>query len=126
MIKILFLAGLLSISTYANMTSELYFELELKAQEMTIQGQNERLQCMQNSCPMSAQYKIDGDYQTKIFQVYQEQGTTPSKVAAYYTHNYKKIDTYLKENESLKNKMDELSQTFEEISQQIRTLVEAQ
>ena len=108
------------------MTSELYFELEIKAQEMTIEGQKKRLECMQNSCPMSAQYKIDGDYQTKISQIYEEQGTTPSKVAAYYTHHYKDIDKYLEENNTIQTKLEELTQTYEEISQEIRALVEAQ
>jgi hypothetical protein len=126
MIKIFLLVGLLFAGAYAHMTPEKYFELELKAQEMTIQGQQERLKCMQNSCPISQQYKIDGDFQAKIFQIYQEQATTPSKIAAYYTYNSKEIDSYLQKNELLKNKLNNLGQTYEEISQKIRTLVETQ
>lgn len=125
MIKIFLLIGLLAIGAYANMTVEKYFELKVKAQEMTLQGQKERLQCMQKSCPMPEQYKIDGDYQTKIFEIYQKQNTTPSKVAAYYTHHSKEIDNYLQNNEALQSKLNTLKQTYEEISQEIRAQVEA-
>jgi len=126
MIKILLLIGLLSATIYADITPKIYFELEIKAQELTIEGQKKRLVCMQNSCPMSEQYQIDGDYQTKIFDIYEKEGTTPSKIAAYYTHNYKAIDAYLENDEILKSQLNELTQTYEETSQEIRAQVEAQ
>ena len=44
----------------------------------------------------------------------------------YYTHNEKELKQYLLENETLQNQMEENLQTFEMISDEIQSLLEAQ
>lgn len=117
---------LLGASLLAQITPAVYFEIEIKAQQMTIEGQEKRLACMQAGCSMQEQYNIDGEYQTKIFNMYSQYGTSPSKMAAYYTHHDKEVDAFLENDEALQFQMDQLNETFEMISEEIRALVEAQ
>jgi hypothetical protein len=124
--KTILLAGLLVVSLFAEMTPERYYELEMKAQDVTLEGKQVQLACAQRECSVSDIYVIDGEYQAKVFEVYKEYGTTPSKIAVYYTHNEKEIKQYLLKNESLQNQMYNNLQTFEMISSDIQNLLEAQ
>jgi len=122
--KIVLLIGLLGMSLFAEMTPEKYYELELKAQEITFEGKEMQLSCAQRKCLLSEIYNIDGEYQSKVSNLYTQYGTTPSKIIVYYTHNEKKINQYLSENIALQNKLDENLEKFEAKSQQIENQIE--
>lgn len=124
--KIILSAGLLAMSLFAQMTPQQYYEAEMKAQEITLEGKQAQLECAQRECLLSEIYSIDGDYQLKVINLYKEYETTPSKIVVYYTNNEKEIKEYLSNNESLQSTMEENLENFEMISHKIQTLVEAQ
>jgi hypothetical protein len=121
------MAVLLTTAAHAELSPATYFEIEIKARELTITGMRERLTCMQDlSCPDSQAAEIDEASQTTISNMYQGYNTTPSRIATYYTQNSQAVDDYFRYNIELQVTMNQLTATFESVSDEIKPLLEEQ
>lgn len=121
------IAVLLATAAHAELNSATYFEIEIKARELTITGMRERLACMQDqNCPASQAAEIDEASQTAISNMYMEYNTSPSRVAAYYTHNSKVVDNYFRYNIELQVTMNQLAAIYDSVSDEIKPLLEEQ
>lgn len=118
---------LITATAYAELNPTTYFEIEIKARQLAITGMQERLACMQDqNCPDSRAAEIDEIFQAVIINMYMKYNTTPSQVAAYYTHNSQAVDDYLRYNINLQVTLNQLTATFESVSDKIRPLLEMQ
>ena len=121
------IAVLLATVAHAELSPATYFEIEIKARELTIAGMQERLACMQDqNCPTGQAAEIDAVSQATISNMYLEHNTTPSRIAAYYTHNSQAVDDYFRYNIELQVTMNQLTATFESVSDEIKPLLEEQ
>jgi hypothetical protein len=110
---------------FAGIDPQTYFEIEVKARQMTLAGMDKRLACMKNGCPLAEQYAIDEEYRQKILNMYEEYGTTPSRLSAWYTHHAEETKNYLLTHPRLQLQFDDLDYSFETLSDAINTLLEA-
>jgi hypothetical protein len=81
---------------------------------------------MRNNCQLSEQYMIDEDYQQNILMLHEKNGTTPSRLAAWYTHHAVETENYRMTNPQLQMRLDTLSTSFEKLSDEINSVLEAQ
>ena len=110
----------------AELTPATYFEIEVKARELMISGMEERLACMQNpDCPDNQAAEIDESAQSAILNMHMEYDTTPSLVAGYYTNNSQAVDDYFRYNIDLQVTLNQLTDSYESISDAITPLLEA-
>ena len=110
----------------AEMNPQAYYELEIQARELTLEGMQKRLTCMRSDCQAPAQYAIDEEYQQKIMTLHEKNGTTPSRLAAWYTHHAVEAENYRLTNPQLQMRFDALSDSYEKISDEIKKLMETQ
>ena len=104
------------------MSVEEYYQLELKAQKITLEGKKEKLSCLQKKrCSNSKLYAIDEKYLIKVSDLYYKHKTTPAKIVLYYTQNEDKLKEYLLKQQEIKNILDDNLEKFEELSQNIKT-----
>ena len=101
-----------------------YYELDIKAMEMTLEGSKERLTCLKNNCSLNEQYAIDDRVQESINQLYMNYGTTPSKHIGFYTQNSTKARKFYENNETLKEIYFTLQDKIENINSQLKTIME--
>lgn len=110
----------------AEMNPQAYYELEIQARELTLEGLKKRLACIRSNCELPAQYAIDEEYQQKIMTLHEKAGTTPSRLAAWYTNHAAETENYRLVNPQLQMQLDTLSGSFEEHSDEIKKLMEIQ
>lgn len=122
--KIVLLA-LMGTSSLLALDVETYYDLDIKAMEMTLEGSKERLACLQASCPLKEQYAIDDRVQEKIETLYGNAGTTPSKHIGFYTQNVQEAQTYYDNNPTLQETYRTLTDEIEAINSQLKTIMEA-
>ncbi len=116
---------LLSGSTVMALNVPEYYDLDIKAMEMTLEGSKERLSCMQNACPLEEQYAIDDRVQKQIETLYANAGTTPSKHIGFYTRNVKEAKAYYDNNPTLQERYQTLIDEIEAINSQLKVIMEA-
>ena len=102
-----------------------YFEIEVAARQITIDGMQARLACMQDSdCPSSRAASIDEETQTRVVNRHLESDISPSRLAAYYSQNTKAINDYLAHDLNLQITLNQLTATFDSLSDEINALLE--
>lgn len=105
---------------------ETYYEIEVRARELNIEGMEARLLCMQNGCDLQSQYAIDEEYQKRNILLHEEYDITPSQLAGWYTQNMEETEKYLLTSPNLQLQLEHLSFSYENLSDAITTLQEAQ
>jgi len=124
--KILLIILGVSTLALADLIPKTYWELEIAIRTLTIEGMQQRVKCLhQEECSLDKQMKLSSKYQEKIYKVFQDYNTTPSKELVYENKNRKIIEQYLQENEDISKKVDELKAQFENYSNQITEIMEA-
>ena len=112
---------------YADLSPASYYEIEIRELQLTISGMEERLACMRDqNCTADEALAIDETNQMQIIKLYREYNTTPSKRAAYYTHNSQEVDDYYNKNLKIQSTFNKLTDTYELLSDEINTLLEVQ
>lgn len=112
---------------YADLSPASYYEIEIRELQLTISGMEERLVCMRDqNCTADEALAIDETNQMQIIKLYLEYNTTPSKRAAYYTHNSQEVDDYYNKNLKIQTTFNKLTDTYELLSDEINTLLEVQ
>jgi len=119
--KILLSAVLFTLSLHAELTPELYFELDFKVKDLSIQRQEAHIKCAEDACSAADHFHLDGDYQEQTFDIYKAYGTTPIKSLKYATKNREAIQAYLAEHEELQNKIEVYKQDFELLSAELES-----
>jgi len=125
--KSLFKIGLLltlSILYLVGLDIKTYYELDIKAMELTLEGSKERLKCLKANCPLTEQYAIDDKVQKSISELYMEAGTTPSKHIGYYMQHSVEAKAYYDNNETLQERYKTLQEDIEDINSQLKTIME--
>ncbi|MDH3393797.1 MAG: hypothetical protein OEL66_07295 [Desulfobulbaceae bacterium] len=124
-IFIIFCCLLMSIEVAAaEQSPQTYYEIEIKARELTLEGMEKRLECMLAGCSVSEQLAIDERYQEKIMAMHEEYSTTSSQLAAWYTHHALETENYFLTSPQLQMRLDELETSFETLSDKINILLE--
>lgn len=121
--KILLLT-LVGTSSLMALDIETYYDLDIKAMQMSLEGSKERLACIQASCPLGEQYAIDDKVQEEIEILYENAGTTPSKHIGFYTQNAKEAQAYYDNDPTLQETYRTLTDEIEAINSQLKTLME--
>jgi len=126
-ICILFLGlFIMTSAAVAGPNSQSYYEIEIKARELTLESMEKRLACMNDNCPLADQFAIDEEYIQKIDLMHEGYSTTPSQLAAWYTQHAKEAESYFLTSPRLQIRLDELNISFDTLSDSIKTLLEAQ
>jgi hypothetical protein len=102
-----------------------YYNLDLQAMQLTLDGSKERLACLQANCSKEAQYAIDDKIQKKIYNLYAYEGTTPSKHIGFYTQHQKEAQDYFDNNISLQAQYSAIEAEIETINDALKALMEA-
>lgn len=127
--KRLFLKTLLfsSISTVSLLALDIptYYNLDLQAMQLSLDGSKERLACLQANCSKEAQYAIDDKVQKKIFNLYASEGTTPSKHIGFYTQHQKETQDYFDKNISLQAQYSAIEDEIETVNDALKARMEA-
>ena len=118
------LLSLIGTSSLMALDISTYYDLDIKAMQMTLEGSKERLSCMKNACPQNELYAIDDRVQEKISLLYAKAGTTPSKHIGFYTRNVKEAKAYYANNEILQNKYASLTDAIEAVNSQLKVMME--
>jgi hypothetical protein len=103
-----------------------YYNLDIQAMQMTLEGSKERLACLQRSCPLSEQYRIDDAVQQKIVELFASEGTTPSKHMGFYMQHSKEVKAYLENSSELQETYQSLQDSIESVNAELKTIMEAQ
>ena len=115
-----------SIVHCVDMAPHTYFEIEIRARQLTLDGMEARLLCMQNDCPESELHTLDQDNFNKVLAMHEEYGTTPSRLSGWYSNHMQETEGYLLNNPQIMIRLDELETSFEALSDAIKTLAEVQ
>lgn len=124
LLKIGLLVSIASLSLLVGLDIPTYYQLDIKAMEMTLEGSKERLSCLKNDCPLIKQYAIDDRVQQGINDLYLSFETTPSKHIGYYTQNSVDARAYYDNNETLQEIYRTLQDKIEDVNSQIKTIME--
>jgi len=124
LLKIGLLVSIASLSLLMGLDIPTYYQLDIKAMEMTLEGSKERLSCLRNDCSLSEQYAIDDRVQQSINDLYLSFETTPSKHIGYYTQNSVDARAYYDNNETLQEIYRTLQDKIEDVNSQIKTIME--
>ena len=124
--KILLSVVLFTLSLYAELTPKIYFELDFKVKDLSIQRQQANIQCAQDSCSKADYYHLEGDYQGQILEIYKTYGVTPVKSLVYANKNKEAIQSYLEEHQEVQDQIELYKQEFEELDTQLKNEMEAQ
>jgi hypothetical protein len=124
LLKIGLLVSIASLSLLVGLDIPTYYQLDIKAMEMTLEGSKERLSCLKNDCPLTEQYAIDDKVQQSVSDLYLNFGTTPSKHIGYYTQNSVDARAYYDNNETLQEIYRTLQDKIEDVNSQIKTIME--
>jgi len=122
--KVLFVSTISMVSLLA-LDVPTYYNLDLQAMQLTLDGSKERLACLQSNCSKEAQYAIDDKVQKKIFNLYASEGTTPSKHIGFYTQHQKEAQDYFDNNISLQSQYSTIEAEIETVNDALKTLMEA-
>jgi len=97
-----------------------YFELEIKAMELTVQSYERQLECCQRGCSDDELQRIRFENHQKTGELFTRYGTTGGKWLAYYTRHRAELDPLYKNSEWARQ-LDELRRRLEELDQQLQT-----
>ena len=111
---------------FAGPTPRLFYQIEIQARELTNEGLEKRLACMRAACSVARQFAIDEAYRKKVLEVHSRHATTPSKLSGWYSHHIPEATTYLLANPRVRQRLDDLATTHEELSDKITPLLETQ
>lgn len=114
----------IATSTFA-LDIKTYFDLDIKALEISLRDSQRKLQCIKDNCSLDEKYSINTQTQNDIEDLFSEKNTTTSKHAGFYMQNKKYIDKYYSENLQLKNRYQSLINQIESINSKIKSLMES-
>jgi hypothetical protein len=125
-LTILFFLLTTSGTALAGMDPQTYFEIEIRARQLTLESMEQRLACMKNGCPLPEQYAIDEECWQRILGMHSEYSITPSRLSGWYSNHMNETEGYLLSHPRLKLQLDDLDTSFETFSDAITTIREAQ
>lgn len=114
----------IATSTFA-LDIKTYFDLDIKALEISLRDSQRKLQCIKDNCSLDEKYSINTQTQNDIEDLFSEKNTTTSKHTGFYMQNKKYIDKYYSENLQLKNRYQSLINQIESINSKIKSLMES-
>lgn len=120
--NIILLTVVLGLSAYANMTPQKYFELDFKVKELSLERQQTHKTCAEQACSAADYYRIDGEYQTRTFDLYGTYATTPAQALLYANRNRADIQQYLNKHEEIQNQIEAYRLQFDAIDAEIKSL----
>ncbi len=93
------LTGFTSTKAYAMEPSE-YFRLRIEAISLTLEGLRSQIACLKrNDCRTDELISMAERTQVKIYELYQNAGTTPARAALYYTRHRSELDPLFEDGE---------------------------
>ncbi|WP_434354910.1 hypothetical protein NF212_09315 [Parasalinivibrio latis] len=125
LLKVIIPVAALSWST-AGVTEELsaetWVEIEIAVRSLTVEGMENRHAFLQQGASLESQYDSDSDIQSRIGDIYRNNGTTAVDHINFGRHNHADITTWLDGQPGYQDQLDSIDSAFASAQARIAAL----